>query len=497
MRKDAIYARQSADKKDSVSIETQIEKCKLIACNDSFIFKDKGYSGKNTDRPDLAKLITDIKENKVNRVIVYRLDRISRNIRDFYDLYSMMQDHHTEFVSVNENFDTTTPMGRAMMGILVVFAQMERESIQERVKDNYYSRIALDGRWAGGTAPFGFQNARTADRKPTLAVNEREMEIVRYCFHEYAYAPNTSLNKICKYLSRNGYQSRRKNGAWDNVTISRILQNSVYAVADERLQKFFELRKVKFLNKGRWIGTTSCHIVGKKAGNSNVRKYTNLKEQSIYLTNFEGVIDSKTFILVQERLEHNEQICRSNAPGTLKELAGLLKCAACGYAVKSYSKSKNGMPYLGCYGHYGLKICDATFKGVKFIDIQEKIGTEIQKELDKISKIILQEIAKDMHKENRIRDLKAQMDNLIELASLGGESAKAVHGKLEKIQQEMNEIQLSEFMNTRATQPSQISDRLPLIYHRLPDDVKKSICQQFIQKILLSPNGDIEIVWKI
>lgn len=111
MRKDAIYARQSVDKKDSVSIETQIEKCEVIADKDSLIFKDKGYSGKNTDRPDLAKLISDIKENKVNRVIVYRLDRISRNIKDFYSLYSIMQEHHTEFVSVNENFDTSNPMG--------------------------------------------------------------------------------------------------------------------------------------------------------------------------------------------------------------------------------------------------------------------------------------------------------------------------------------------------------------------------------------------------
>ncbi|MDY3775300.1 MAG: recombinase family protein, partial [Eubacterium sp.] len=106
MRKDAIYARQSVDKKDSVSIETQIEKCEVVAGKDSFIFKDKGYSGKNTDRPDLAKLISDIKEDKVNRVIVYRLDRISRNIIDFYKLLDIMDKHHTSFVSVTENFQT-------------------------------------------------------------------------------------------------------------------------------------------------------------------------------------------------------------------------------------------------------------------------------------------------------------------------------------------------------------------------------------------------------
>ena len=497
MRKDAIYARQSVDKKDSVSIETQIEKCEVIAGKDSFIFKDKGYSGKNTDRPDLAKLISDIKEDKVNRVIVYRLDRISRNIIDFYKLLDIMDKHRTSFVSVTENFQTDDKMQRGMMGILAVFAQMERESIQERVKDNYYSRISMDGRWAGGPAPLGFCNSRTADNKPTLSVNETEMEIVRYCFNEYAYSPNTSLNQICNYLTENGYKSRRKNGGWDNVTISRMLQNSVYAVADKRLQKYFEIRKIRFLNEGEWDGSTSCHVVGKKPGNANVRKYVTLEEQSVYLTNFAGVIDSKTFIMAQERLEQNEQISRSNAPSILKELAGLLKCADCGYAIKSYSKSTTGAPYLSCYGKYGLKVCDTTFKGVKFAEIQKKVGIEIQKELDKIAKVIMQEIANDITKENHINELKTKIDNLIELASLGGESAKAVHNKIEKIQQEINEIQLSAFMDTRATERLRISDRLPIIYKRLSDDEKKSICQQMIEKILLSSNGDIEIVWKI
>ena len=100
-RTEAIYARQSVDKKDSVSIETQIEKCEYITKGNVEIYKDKGYSGKNTDRPDLERLLKDIKANKISRVIVYRLDRISRNITDFYNLYSTMQEHGTEFLSVN------------------------------------------------------------------------------------------------------------------------------------------------------------------------------------------------------------------------------------------------------------------------------------------------------------------------------------------------------------------------------------------------------------
>lgn len=497
MKKEAIYARQSIDKKDSVSIETQIEKCEFIANGTLEIYRDKGYSGKNTDRPDLVRLINDIKADKISKVIVYRLDRISRNIADFYNLYSIMQEHKTDFVSVNENFDTSTLTGRGMMGILIVFAQMERESIQERVKDNYYSRISMDGRWAGGPAPYGFKLARTEDNKPTLAIDEEQIKVVKYCFREYAYSPNISMQKICSALTEMGYKSKRKNGAWDSVTIGRMLQNSVYVVADERLRKFFEIRKVNFLNEGEWNGTTSCHVVGKKPSNANVRKYVDLKEQSVYLTNFQGVVDSKTFIMVQERLASNEQIKRANAPSALKELSGLIKCPKCGYAVKCHNRSDKGVPYLGCHGRYTLKICDISFKGVRFVDVQKRVGNEVQKELDKIAQTILQEIAADKKKEDKISTLKVRIDKLIELASLGGESISTIHQKIEDLQKEINEIQLTEFMSTKATERLRISEQLPIKYDRLTTDEKKSICQQMIEKILLSSNGDIEIIWKI
>ena len=115
--------------------------------------KDKGFSGKNTDRPNIIRLMNDIEHDLIKKVVVYKLDSISRNITDFYKLYEVMQKHKCEFYSCVENFDTTTPVGRAMMGILVVFAQMERENTVTRIKDNYHYRIK-DGRWASGKAPM-------------------------------------------------------------------------------------------------------------------------------------------------------------------------------------------------------------------------------------------------------------------------------------------------------------------------------------------------------
>ena len=157
IREDCIYARQSVDRKDSISIESQIDFCKYeLKGGNCRVFKDKGYSGKNTDRPEFQKLLGEIRKGKVRRVIVYKLDRISRSILDFATMMELFQEYDVEFVSSTEKFDTSTPMGRAMLNICIVFAQLERETIQKRVTDAYYSRC-LKGFHMSGQAPYGYQ----------------------------------------------------------------------------------------------------------------------------------------------------------------------------------------------------------------------------------------------------------------------------------------------------------------------------------------------------
>ena len=139
----------SPSKKNSLSIKGQLDLCTQTSGNSSLLmYSDQGYSGKNTDRPDFQRLLKDIKADKVSKLYVYRLDRFSRSIADFGQLWNVLQAHNVEFVSVTENFDTSTPMGRAMLHIIMVFAQLERETTAERVKDNYDSRAAL-GSWPG------------------------------------------------------------------------------------------------------------------------------------------------------------------------------------------------------------------------------------------------------------------------------------------------------------------------------------------------------------
>ena len=234
----AIYARQSVDKKESVSIEAQIDDCKSEVRGKTVkVYKDKGYSGKNTERPDFQKLVEDIKEDKVELLVVYKLDRVSRNITDFYNFYEILKEHDCMFISHNEKFDTSSSMGRAMMGILAVFAQMERENIQARIKDNYDYRITTKG-WLSGKAPYGYKNGKVDGIKVLIPVEE-ELKIVQWMFRTYTQSATISLGTIQTKLLEMGAKGHQSDKGISRTTINRILSNPIYAVADETLYNYY------------------------------------------------------------------------------------------------------------------------------------------------------------------------------------------------------------------------------------------------------------------
>lgn len=503
----ALYARQSLDKKDSLSIEGQIELCKTRLDEDTQyeVYEDKGFSGKNAERPALKKLLNDVKAGKIDTVIVYRLDRFSRNIVDFYNLYEVLKKNNCEFVSTTESFDTASPMGRAMMGILITFAQMERENIQQRVKDNYYYRIT-DGRWAGGPAPYGYRNGRTEDGKPTLIAIPEEIETVKLIFRLYYEEINISLGKIVNEITSRNMKSRRKNGKWDSSSVSKILQNTIYVKADSALYKYLEIRQIKFLNnESQWTGETSCHVVGKRVGNANIRKYTDFKEQSVYLTNIPGIIDSRIYISIMDRLAQNEQITSANKPSVLEELGGKLKCT-CGYGIKSYSRSTTGRPYLDCYAHRTLHACNHRFTQFNFYDVQKYVGGQIQYQLDHIRDTLRRKREARRQIEKQINDLKHQLNNLVRMAAMSDIMAQAVKDQIESTQKRINELALQLDMHIdvvdRLEIPGFVGDAGKLVsrldYSTMTLEQKKYIVNLMIDKIVLDEDDDaIHIYWKI
>lgn len=353
----AIYARQSVDKKDSISIESQIEFCLYEVRGDAYqIYEDKGYSGKNTDRPKFQEMITDIRNGKIDTVIVYKLDRISRSILDFANLMELFQQFHVSFVSSTEKFDTSTPMGRAMLNICIVFAQLERETIQKRVFDAYYSR-SQKGFYMGGRVPYGFRRVSTTIQgiqTSKYVIYPEEAEQIKLLFQIYA-DPHASFGAIVKYFQEHGILKNGKR--WDRVRISEPLRNPIYVRADQAIYEFYKNQGTIIVNDASdFIGTNGCYLY--KGPDAKGRKSNDLENQILVLAPHEGFIPSDIWLKCRIKCLNNRQI-QPGRPVVHTWLAGKIKCGNCGYALsRKLYKNRNVIYYLcsnrmnsrGCVG---------------------------------------------------------------------------------------------------------------------------------------------------
>ena len=182
-----IYSRKSVYTGKGESVENQIEMCKQYirskfpdVVEDAItIYEDEGFSAKDTIRPQFQRMLQDIRERKPDYIVCYRLDRISRSVSDFSALIEELNDRNISFICIKEEFDTSKPMGKAMMDIASVFAQLERETIAERVRDKIAASKAK-GLWMGGTPPLGYD---IKDRQ--LVPSEQEKTLVNLIFIKY------------------------------------------------------------------------------------------------------------------------------------------------------------------------------------------------------------------------------------------------------------------------------------------------------------------------
>lgn len=192
-------------------------------------YEDGGFSGKDTNRPGLQTLLGDSEKGKIDVVITYKLDRITRSLSDFFDLDRKFQSHEVSFLSVKEQFDTSTAMGRAMRNIALTFAELEREMIAERTKDKMVAQVR-QGRWPGGNLPFGYDVA-----EGKLLPNENEAAALRLIYK--TYVETKSLAAVRDKVMAIGitpksinYKNDRHNTIteWSKQKIHYILKNRVY-----------------------------------------------------------------------------------------------------------------------------------------------------------------------------------------------------------------------------------------------------------------------------
>lgn len=398
-----IYIRVSTQEqaKEGYSIKAQKERlinyCKAKDYIIGEIYIDGGFSGSNLDRPAMNKLLVDIKEKKTDLVLVYKLDRLSRSQKDtLFLIEDKFIKNEVDFVSITENFDTTTAFGRAMIGILSVFAQLERENIKERVESGRIER-AKKGLWCGTpNPPLGY------DLKDNyLIVNDYEAMQVKEVFE--LYLQGYGKQRIQNHFVKKGYTN--KYGDWSNVSshaITRIVTNRTY------------VGEVSF--KREW-----------------------------YKGIHESIIDEDIFrkvnIMNLKRKGHSRKVKHF--------LSGLLYCEKCG--EKYITEVKNKTTYYMCRNRkLGYKQdfkCNNTI--FKTNDLEEVIVKKIKKMVknkDKVIEVKYSELNQDINSNSddilldRINTIDNQINKLMDLYQLDTIPVEELSRRISKLHEEKKSI---------------------------------------------------------
>ncbi len=349
----AIYARKSRTTEKGESIANQIELCKHYAelhfqDSECDIYQDEGYSGGDINRPSFLELTEALKAGRYHVLICYRLDRISRNVLDFSATLDMLTKNNVAFVSIKENFDTTSPMGRAMLHISSVFAQLERETIAERIRDNM-QELAKTGRWLGGTVPVGYKAIRLKEQSDSgkiknysiLQIDKKKVFFVEMLFKQYLQFK--SLSKLERYLIGNSIQTDR--GKYYHPQVLRsILSNPVYCCADQEVYQYFsKLSSCLSNSRSDFNGRHGLMVYNKNRKGKLIYK-NNASEWIVAVGAHDPIIDSKTWLMVQRQLVANAHKVHSHASSSVALLSGILFCKACGakMLVMNQSVLKDG-----------------------------------------------------------------------------------------------------------------------------------------------------------
>lgn len=363
----SIYSRKSKYTGKGESIENQIEMCREYIrihygekeAESAVVYEDEGFSGGNLERPQFRSMMEEAKAGKFKGIVVYRLDRISRNIGDFANLINDLSRADIDFVSVKEQFDTGSPMGRAMMYISSVFSQLERETIAERIRDNLHE-LAKTGRWLGGTTPTGYSSKNivtiTVDGKQKKACMleelPEEMKLVDIIFDQFSKLQ--SLSKLDAFLLKNGYHTKCGND-FSRFAIKSILTNPVYMIADGDAYKYLNEQNVQLFSKLSEFdgihGIMAYNRTQQEKGRAH--KLNPMDEWIVSVGKHNGRIPGRVWIEIQKILERNKSKNYKKPRNNAALLSGVLRCGNCG----DYMRPKLGRRVLDSGERIYMYLC--------------------------------------------------------------------------------------------------------------------------------------------
>lgn len=454
-----IYSRKSKWTGRGDSVENQISMCRdYIQYNiedadkaEIIEFEDEGYSGKNTKRPQFQKMMKEIEAGNCNYLVCYKLDRLGRNIADLANLIETLNKLKVSFISIKERFDTSTPIGKAMLYFAGVLAQMEREQIAERVRDNMIM-LARKGRWLGGNTPLGFEaeaeekvsvNGKNK-RSFRLVVNEEEMQIVRFIFREYL--EKQSLIGIVKYFLSHDIKTKRGN-EYATTTVKDILTNPVYCTADkEAYEYFYNLGCQVCMDEEEADGKYGLISYAKTSSSQYKSKDNEPEKWIIARGKHRGIVTGKEFSKIQNLLARNSAKGDSwhKPQNPVALLSGILYCS-CGHLMrpKNYAshqvteKGERKFSYLCPYKDltHGEKCSVSNVQGntldelvcrevLRYNEENSSINRMLKKAVDRMEETKEDTVTAGELLEKEIQKRKKEVQNLINvLAKSGGNEA--------------------------------------------------------------------------
>ena len=505
-----LYARKSVERENSISCETQLEYCRSVIKPDErdekiITFVDNGFSGGNVNRDGFQKMMKLVRQGKVKKVIVYKLDRISRSLSDFVNILQEFKEHKVEFVSSQESFDTSSPYGEMIVKLLMVFAEFERTSIINRVTQAYAHRSEM-GFYMGGRQPYGFElvptvihNVKTKKLNPILA----EVEQVRYIFEVYAQE-SVSLRRLLDILVAEGKQPLN-GSSWTTAKLSTLLKNPIYVKADSDVYDYYDRHGVQMVTDvSLFTGEYGAQLYGHTKHDPSSPDWSDMK---LVLLTHPGIVDSDIWLKCQRKLEKNRQIGNSVSNPT-SWLAGKVVCEKCGHTMTTIkgkvNKSGEIRRYFNCTGRSHKKTCTGPKVTIYAEDLENMVYECISAKLADLKEMNRTTKRGDTAEVNelklKIKAIEKSEKQLLDTMLAGG----------------FNDDLLA-LANQKATQLKR--DRLAL-YERMEDlksrgdetDVvvnmakswktadykrKKAVAMIMIHKIVIREDGSTKVLWNI
>ena len=505
----ALYARKSIERENSISCETQLEYCKAMIKPDErgekiLTFVDNGFSGGDVNRDGFQKMMRKIEQGKISKVLVYRLDRISRSLADFVNILDTFKQYGVEFVSTQEAFDTSSPYGELIVKILAVFAEFERQSIISRVTQAYEHRSEM-GFYMGGRKPYGFDlepvtinNVKTKRLKPV----PEEIEQIKYIFDTYA-VENVTLGRLIKNLIENGIKPL-SGGGWTTAKLSTILKNPVYVAADNRVYNYFQTYGTQIVSPPEsFDGIHGVQIYGKtkhEAGNSD---WSDIKA---VVMSHEGVVDSETWIKCQQKLAKNKQI-RNAVSNKTSWLGGKIICGRCGRTMTTIKGKTGGgetRRYFTCTGKSHFKDCKGIKTTIYAESLEDMVFNEIANKLD-VLKTVRTKQRKSLHPElnelrNKLKTIElaeGQIADALTKPEVNSDLLEILSKRASKLKSDRTELLLKIDEIESAEIDIKTVVNLSKKWKTASFEEKRGVCGILINRIVVDENGNVEIVWVI